>query len=204
MPRRPYDNSLRKQAEADTVRRIVAATVELHARQGALATTHAEIAALAGVSVPTVYKHFPTREALIPHCVGAVAQEAPALDAQALLAIRPQRQRIAALVAALHARYRYFHPWVRWTPRDAAAIAPLAEIAAAEQQAVGELIRTVADSCAGAPLPDDTLALLHVLLGYPAWQQIESELRDSERAGRAVEQAVHLLISKAPARKKEE
>ncbi|TFW05522.1 TetR/AcrR family transcriptional regulator [Oxalobacteraceae bacterium OM1] len=197
MARRPYDNTLRKEAEADTVRRIVAATVDLHAQKGGMATSHADIAERAGVSVATVYKHFPTRETLLPHCIGSVSASAPPLDAAQLLAIRNRKQRLAAFVEALHARYRYFHPWMRWTPRDAPALPALAKFAEAGEKELGTLIRTVLESWAGGPLPQETLTLAKVLLGYPAWQRVESELRDPERAGRAVEQAVQLLISKA-------
>ncbi|HYD61270.1 MAG TPA: TetR family transcriptional regulator [Noviherbaspirillum sp.] len=54
--------------EAKTIRRIVSAIVELHARKGALTTTHTEITDGAGVRVATVYKNFPLREAFPPHC----------------------------------------------------------------------------------------------------------------------------------------
>ena len=61
MSQRPYRSIVRKDAQAETLRRIVTATVALHAEKGVLGTAHAEIAQRAGVSIPTVYKHFPTR-----------------------------------------------------------------------------------------------------------------------------------------------
>lgn len=55
------------------------------------------------------------------------------------------------------------------------------------------------ESRAGAPLPAETLALAYVLLGYPAWQRLNAELRDPQRVGRAAEQVVNLLIPQANA-----
>lgn len=203
MPRRTYDNSLRKQAEADTIHRIVQATVELHARQGAMATSHADIAAQAGVSVPTVYKHFPTREALIPHCTGLVAESAPELDVGQLLGLEQWQDRVAALVGALHARYAHFHPWMRWAARDIPALPVLAQILEEGQLATRNAIHTVLHSCSPTPLPDETLAVVSVLLGYPAWQQATEELGNPERAGCVIEQAVRLILSHTIARHKE-
>ena len=75
-PRR-YNRRSRLAAAEETRRRIVRATAELHAEHGALGTTHEMIARRAGVSLPTAYKYFPTRNDLIPHCTGLVLSEAP-------------------------------------------------------------------------------------------------------------------------------
>lgn len=195
MPPRPYDNSARQNAQAETIRRIIDATVGLHAEKGGMATTHADIAQRAGVSVATVYKHFPSREALLPHCMGAVEMAAPPLDAAQLLALPPSG-RIPALVRTLHARYRYLHPWIRWAPGDAASSPTLAQAMNAAQMEIEQVIRTVLESCAGGALPPPSMALAYVLLGYPAWQRVESESGDPEQTGRTIEQVVQLLISK--------
>ena len=77
------ENRLRKQAELRA--RIAEAAASLHARQGALATSYADIAAEAKVSLPTVYAHFPTMEALLDGCTRHVADRAPALPVEAIL-----------------------------------------------------------------------------------------------------------------------
>src|ERR1700754_4731261 len=74
MSPRKYDMSKRAAAAAETRRRIVAATHELHTEQGVAATSWDEIAERAGVGVGTVYRHFPTLDELIPAC-GAVVME---------------------------------------------------------------------------------------------------------------------------------
>lgn len=187
--------------EADTIRRIVTATVELHARKGALATTHAEIAEAAGVSVATVYKHFPSREALLPHCTGMVMQQAPQVDVQAILGTRDRKELMRRLVHALHQQYRYFHPWMRWVARDALSLPLLAQIVEANGRQTESLVRSVLDRAAGMPLLDETFALAMVVLDYPAWQRLNQMLNDSERVSYAAEQALQLLMSKLPQEK---
>lgn len=198
MSPRNYDNSLRKEMEADTIRRIVTATVELHAKQGALATTHADIAEAAGVSVATVYKHFPSREALIPHCTGMVAQQAPRLDVQAILGTPDRQQSLGMLVRALHRQYRYMHPWMRWSPRDAAALPVLEQIIAENRQRTEGLVRAVLDSVTATPVTDEIFALAMVILDYPAWLRLNQMLNDPERVSSAAEEALQLLLSKLP------
>lgn len=63
MPPRAYDNTLRAEQAERTKQRILEAAVELVAEAATVST--AAIAARAGVSEPTVYRHFPNREALI-------------------------------------------------------------------------------------------------------------------------------------------
>lgn len=198
MAPRNYDNSLRKEMEADTIRRIVTATVELHAQKGALATTHADIADAAGVSVATVYKHFPSREALLPHCTGMVAEQAPRIDMQAILGTHDRKNATGRLVRALHGRYRFMHPWMRWGARDAAALPALEQIIAAGRRQTEGLVRAVLDSVSGKPVTDEVFALAMVILDYPAWQRLDQMLNDPERVSSAAEQALHLLLSSLP------
>jgi AcrR family transcriptional regulator len=56
---RPYRSELRERQAAQTRHRVVEAAVRLFSRQGYSATTFAQIAAEAGVSVETVQKHGP-------------------------------------------------------------------------------------------------------------------------------------------------
>ena len=59
MASRHYTQSKRGEAAESTRRRIVEATIALHGEQGIAATTMKQIAARAGVSVGSVYHHFP-------------------------------------------------------------------------------------------------------------------------------------------------
>jgi AcrR family transcriptional regulator len=56
---RPYRSELRQRQAAETRLRVVEAAVELFGRQGYRATTFAQLAKEAGVSVETVQKHGP-------------------------------------------------------------------------------------------------------------------------------------------------
>jgi AcrR family transcriptional regulator len=78
MSPRKYDMSRRASAVAQTRRRIVDATRELHLEKGIAATSWDDIAARAGVGVGTVYRHFPSLDELIPAC-GQISMERIAL-----------------------------------------------------------------------------------------------------------------------------
>jgi AcrR family transcriptional regulator len=65
---RTYDMSKRRVATAETRRRILDATMALHAEQGILATSWEDIARRADVAVGTVYRHFRSLDELLPAC----------------------------------------------------------------------------------------------------------------------------------------
>jgi AcrR family transcriptional regulator len=62
-PRRPYRSDLRKLHSEQTANALLDAASSL-VTAGDREVSYAEIARVAGVSVPTVYRHFPTREDL--------------------------------------------------------------------------------------------------------------------------------------------
>ena len=93
----------RASAAAQTRRRIVEATLELHGEQGVAATSWDDIAARAGVGVGTVYRHFPSLDALIPAC-GDITRQVLAL---------PDPQSLASLFDGLDAPTQRFELLVR-------------------------------------------------------------------------------------------
>jgi len=78
MSPRKYDMTRRAWAVAQTRRRIIDATRELHTEQGVAATSWDDIAERAGVGVGTVYRHFPSLDELVPAC-GEISMDAIAL-----------------------------------------------------------------------------------------------------------------------------
>jgi AcrR family transcriptional regulator len=62
----------RAEAVAETKTRIVAAAMDLHAKRGVQGTRWEEIAEQAGVSVATMYRHFPSLKELVPACARTV------------------------------------------------------------------------------------------------------------------------------------
>jgi AcrR family transcriptional regulator len=195
MAPRSYNSAIRKDAEAETLRRIVAATVELHAEKGAMATTHAEIAERAGVSVPTVYKHFPTRNALLPACVGEVASKAPAIDVETILTAPDFDTRLVLLVEAVYGRYRYFHPWIRWNPTDAPFLPEIADAANEASKQLELLAKAVLKDRFAGKVPSTVLALVLVLLDYCTWQRLDQLLGKPKAVNRAAIQALQLIVS---------
>src|SRR5215475_6670113 len=139
-PRR-YRIDTRRKAMEETRLRILEATVALHADQGAVATSYAQIASRADVAVPTVYKYFPDLTALLTACTGHVIAAAPALGPEIFAGSDSVEARLGALVAAVFARHRYLAPWMRHGLREAGAVPVLGEVAARAQ---GELRRLIA------------------------------------------------------------
>src|SRR5690348_12102331 len=70
-PRR-YDMGARADAVSETKTRIIAAAMDLHAKRGVQATRWEEIAEQAGVSIATMYRHFPSLKELVPACARTV------------------------------------------------------------------------------------------------------------------------------------
>ena len=194
MAPRSYNSPVRKDAEIETVRRIVAATVQLHAKKGVTATTHADIAECAGVSIPTVYKHFPTRNALLPACMGEVGGNAPQIDATAILATPDLNARLRLMVEMVHARYRYFHPWFRWTAADAPFVPEITEAANAERKQLELLVKSALAELFPNEIPSDVSALAQMLLDYPAWQRLNELLGTPEEAARAATHMLQLIV----------
>src|ERR1700716_2579455 len=80
-PRR-YRLDRRAETAQETRRRIVQATDELHAQRGIYATSMTHIAERAGVSVGTVYHHFPTYQDAVAACAHRTAEMLPLPTAQ--------------------------------------------------------------------------------------------------------------------------
>jgi AcrR family transcriptional regulator len=96
----------RASAVAQTRRRIIDATRELHTEQGIAATSWDAIAARAGVGVGTVYRHFPSLDELVPAC-GEVSMSVVALpdDAAGLFEGLHGAERVGRLVREAFAIY---------------------------------------------------------------------------------------------------
>jgi AcrR family transcriptional regulator len=105
MVRRTYQQSARLQGAETTRRRIVEATFALHAEQGIAATTMKQIAARAGVSVGSVYHHFPTYDDAIGACGQLVLEKAPPLGDQIFDGLPAWPERVARLLLAQYAQY---------------------------------------------------------------------------------------------------
>jgi len=194
MPKRAYSMQRRVTVEAETRERIVRATVALHARHGALATTYAMIAKRAQVAPQTVYNHFPSDDALLGACTGHVLDRAPPLDVAAIHSAPTPAARLKRLAEAVFARHAYMAPWLRW---HEAALVPALGVIVAEGHA---RLRTL---IAAAAAPDheptaDFVDAAFVLLDYPAWQALTRSRSTPEAARVAGECLADLLPRLSP------
>src|SRR4029077_4334322 len=103
--KRSYRLKRRAENQAETRRRIVEATVGLHAKLGPTRTSISAIAERAGVQRHTVYAHFPTDRELFFACSGLAMERDPLPDASALRAILNPEQRLRRGLTELYAWY---------------------------------------------------------------------------------------------------
>ncbi len=111
---RAYNIETRNRQQAELKASIAAATVELHAAKGATATSYAHIAKHAGVSLPTVYNHFPTLNELLEGCTSHVIVKAPRFPAEEILAAPDLPAAAKLLVEAMEQQHLHFEPWFTW------------------------------------------------------------------------------------------
>ena len=103
--RRPYILKRRAENQAETRRRIVEATVDLHTEVGPSRTSISAIAVRAGVQRHTVYAHFPTARELFLACSGLTLERDPLPDADTLRRIANPEQRLRRGLSELYAWY---------------------------------------------------------------------------------------------------
>jgi AcrR family transcriptional regulator len=104
-PRR-YRLERRAETAAETRRRLVEATFALHAEQGIYATTMSHIAERAGVSVGTVYHHFPTYQDAVAACAQHVDESLPLPAADIFAGLTSMDARVRRLAQAIFGFYQ--------------------------------------------------------------------------------------------------
>src|ERR671921_2820214 len=106
----------RRTAVEATRRRILEATLALHAQKGIFGTSWQDIARRADVSVGTVYKHFPSLDELVPACgelMYAITRPPSLEDAPEIFAeANSLDERLGRLVEALFAFYERGAPYI--------------------------------------------------------------------------------------------
>ena len=103
--RRTYRLGRRAESAGETRQRLVEATFRLHSERGIAETSMKDIAERAGVSVGTVYHHFPTYADAISACGAYTAQHEPAPTAAVFAGAASRHERIGRLAHALYAHY---------------------------------------------------------------------------------------------------
>jgi AcrR family transcriptional regulator len=183
MPPRAYNLDTRRRQQEELKARIAAAAAELHAAQGALATSHAQIAERAGVSLPTVYKHFPTLNDLIPACTGHVAAQAPRFPQERVLGAADIAEAARALVEACDALNAHFEPWNTW--REESRIEALAAVLDEQRRQMRALCEAVlARHGAADGSRAEVATLWETILSFDVWRRLVREHKLPRTAAR--------------------
>jgi AcrR family transcriptional regulator len=184
MATRSYDSESRRHQQAQRKARIAAATAALHAKKGANNTSYAEIAAEAGVSLPTVYAHFPTQRELLEGCTGHVAASAPVIPADKVLSAQDLSEAAELLADTIGERHLHFEPWLAW--REDRVIPFLAEMSAASREQVATLIARVLKQHLGPGEHRELVAGWETVLSFDFWYRLTRGHRLSRPAVRRV------------------
>ena len=126
--RRPYRLSKRAASQADTRRRIIAATSELHASVGPAATRISDVARRAGVQRITVYAHFPDQASLLAACSTDWRALHPTPSLAGWSGIDEPGRRLRLGLGQLYAWYRETEPMTANVLRDAETMPALRAI----------------------------------------------------------------------------
>ena len=172
MAPRKYTMDKRKAAVEETRRRIVEATLTLHAEKGAFGTSWQDIAKRADVSVGTVYKHFPSLDELIPACgelVFAISRPPSLEEAPQIFAdTHSLEERIGRLVSEFFDFYERGEPYLEidFQERKLPAVQEwLAYMRATREGFAREALRPF-----DLELDENTVQALGALLDFPLFK----------------------------------
>lgn len=193
MASRSYNNDTRRLKQSALRAQIAAAAADLHALKGAVATSYADIAQRAGVSLPTVYNHFPNQQALIEACTGHAAAQAPMPAFEQILAAADLPQAAELLVAGMDKVNAYYEPWLAW--REQRVIPALAEVEARGRKRMTAFLIELLSRHRVAGNPRELAAVWETLLYFDAWYSLAREHKLPRTAVRSIQ--LHLLLAAA-------
>jgi AcrR family transcriptional regulator len=117
--KRKYELKKRAAEMAETRRRITEAAVELHGTVGPARTTLSAVAERAGVQRHTVYRHFPSEDALFAACSTHYMAAHPLPSLEAWRAVDDPHERLARALDEVYAYYERTEPMFSNVIRDA-------------------------------------------------------------------------------------
>jgi AcrR family transcriptional regulator len=142
--KRKYELRRRAEGMEATRRRITEAAVELHGTLGPARTTMSAVAERAGVQRHTLYRHFPTEDALFTACSGHWAELNPWPDPERWRAIADPEERLATGLGQLYGWYEQTEPMLANLYRDV----ELSDIVAARMQPLHDYVDAAARTLA--------------------------------------------------------
>jgi AcrR family transcriptional regulator len=181
---RAYNLELRLRKQSELKARIAAAAADLHARKGASATSYADIASAAKVSVPTVYAHFPNQRELLQGCTRHLADQAPLLPVETILAATDLQAAAELLTDAMEQRHVHFEPWLAW--REDRVIPFLAELSGHVRHELAALIAQVLKRHLGPGEHREVVAAWESMLSFDFWHRLARAHRLSRPVVRRV------------------
>jgi AcrR family transcriptional regulator len=187
--RRAYRLGRRAETADETRRRIVEATFTLHAERGIAETSMKDIAERAGVSVGTVYHHFPTYPDAIAACGVHTAATIPAPTEALFDGIAERQERIERLAAALFEYYERL-PALASVRRDrhlAPALEQFADHEADNRQ-------KLAARAIGSRQRDRTAVLVAALLDLDVYRSLRRQGLDTAAAALQIAAVVNCWL----------
>lgn len=183
MSRRKYAMGKRAEAVEHTRRRILEATMAVHDEQGIVDGRWPDIAERAGVSLATLYRHYPTLEELVSAC-GALTMDLvrpPAPDeAEAVFAgARSREERLRRLVEATFGFYERAGRMVDNVRRDRDRLPVLARYHAELEAGLDALAVEAFRPLGGRPAD---VRLARALLDVRVWESLRERGLDQEEA----------------------
>jgi AcrR family transcriptional regulator len=188
---RSYNSDTRRQRQSELRARIAATAAELYAQKGAVATSYADIAKHAGVSLPTIYNHFPSQHELMDACTWHVAAQAPTMPAAEILAAPDLRSACERLVAAADKSNAYFEPWMAW--HEGRLVPFLAEFGEGSRKRQVALIIELLSRHLEAGEQREVPAAWESLIHFDLWHRMVREHKLPRAAVRAL--LVNLLLA---------
>jgi len=190
--RRPYRLGRRAETSEETRQRLVEATFQLHAERGIAETSMKDIAERAGVSVGTVYHHFPSYGDAIVACGAYTTEHVPAPGSAVFAGAATREERIARLARALFDYYGRV-PALESVRRDR-ELSPALDAFAREE--ARNRRRLVAEAVG----PDGPAALAAALLDLDAYRALRREGFSAADAADRVATLLNLASAGTPAR----
>ena len=190
--RRPYRLGRRAETSEETRQRLVEATFQLHAERGIAETSMKDIAERAGVSVGTVYHHFPSYGDAIVACGAYTTAHVPAPSSAVFAGAATREERIARLARALFDYYGRV-PALESVRRDR-ELSPALDAFAREE--ARNRRRLVAEAVG----PDGPAALAAALLDLDAYRALRREGFSAADAADRVATLLNLASAGTPAR----
>jgi AcrR family transcriptional regulator len=197
--KRKYELRARAERQAETRRRIAAATAQLHEEIGPARTTVAEIARRAGVQRLTVYKNFPDEYELFAACQRLFLAENPPPDPSPAFAIDDPGRRLESVLRDLYAWYRRTERTSSNVRRDRELMPALDTLMADTGDAkTAELAKALAAGFGDGGRPRRSVrAAVALALDFWTWRRLAKEGLSDDSAARFMTDAVRTAAGQA-------